>query len=85
VVLTTLKIRSGVLYAALAFRAGRVFSRPLRWFLLCQGLAVLRFSTDPSQPWLDVLFVLPVLALCPLLYLAARVGRAAGAESRPGA
>jgi AraC-like DNA-binding protein len=92
VVLTTLKILGGVLYAALAlaFRAGRVFSRPLRWFLLCQGLAVLRFSTDPSQaeglrssqPWLYVLFVLPVLALFPLLYLAAREGRAAGAESR---
>jgi AraC-like DNA-binding protein len=82
VVFTTLRILGAVLYLALAiaFQAGRVFSRPLRWFLLVQGLAVLTFSSDPMQaevvrsayPWIYILFLLPVLSLFPLLYLAAR-------------
>jgi hypothetical protein len=70
-----------------------VFSRPLRWFLLAQGLAVFTFSSDPIRaemvrsdyPWIYALFILPVLALIPLLYLAARAshrnGRTRGRHS----
>jgi AraC-like DNA-binding protein len=84
VVFTTLRILGAVLYLALAlaFRAGRVFSRPLRWFPLAQGLAVLTLSSNPLRaelvrstlPWIYALFLAPVLALFPLLYLAAREG-----------
>jgi hypothetical protein len=93
VVFTTLRILGAVLYIALAlaFRTGRVFSRPLRWFLLAEGLAVLTFSSDPLQaeilrsthPWIYALFLLPVLALFPLLYLGVRAtGRITGTAER---
>jgi AraC-like DNA-binding protein len=92
VVFTTLRILGAVLYLALAlaFRAGRVFSRPLRWFLLAQGLAVLTFSSNPlraelvrsTYPWIYAIFLLPVLALFPLLYLAARASYHSGSADR---
>jgi hypothetical protein len=87
VVFTTLRVLAAVLYLALAlaFRRGGVFSRPLRWFLLAEGLTVLTFSSDPlraevvrsTYPWIYALFLAPVLALIPLLYLAARADRRA--------